>query len=74
MIEEFALYDKRVRMCLLRWSGYTISDAQIDYIIAKSKFREVLLKDPNILNITPQQTATTILYTAALDLKKREEK
>ena len=68
--EEKKLYEKRVRMCLLRWSGYTLSDDEIDYIIGKSNFKNTLEKNSNLLSIPVSQTASTILFTAALDLNK----
>ena len=68
-VDEKNLYEKRVRMCLLRWSGYAISEDEISYIIGKSNFQETLEKNPDLLGIPVTQTASTILFTAALDIK-----
>ena len=70
-MDDKELYEKRVRMCLLRWSGYSLSNEDVEYIISKSNFKETLDKEHNILDIPPQRTASVILYTAALDLKTR---
>ena len=50
--------------------GYVLSEEEIDYIINKSNFYETLEKNSSLLDMPVSKTASPILFTAALDIKR----
>ena len=63
-----SIFLQNVRENINALSGYVLSDSNIDYIIDKAKFMETLRTNPNIINSSPRQIASSIVFSAALDV------
>ena len=66
-IDTKSLYLQNVRENINELSSFVLSESDIDYIIRKTKFMKTLENDPDIINISPRQTASRIILSAALD-------